>query len=724
MNSSGKKEFNFVVIGDSIAQGFNSKVGCGLCGYKKNNDWKIGYAAGDYLTVFLKDLANKEPEYQDFFNNFNYINTAQSVLRVIDVINLIDGNYDEGLINVVKMNKITEALSNIHLQEDIWNYEPRISEKENFNIYSKNIKNIISKADVIYCQLGGNEFQSSLPFAKIKNMFTEKNYYQLIKVKEQLFNIVNQVSENISKQYKEMLSKIRQINPNCKIIVSSYTPPFFGITARYENNLKKINPAVFNDLFRNINRALNKTYEEIATFDDNTSYLKVFYYKEWRKKVYKLYENILDVHPTEIGYQEIARRLFLHCLDNNILFNDKPNKYIKHISSFNLNRDIKMWNKITFDLPKVTQIEKRLNKIIYILRSWSEASNNVQNPYFTLLKREINNLVEECEENPNRIIVSRENYTSLTTLFLEYIGIFLNFLTNDSNAWKSIKDEVISDEFILNILNVMLKSKEIIAIITNSETIYRINPRYSFSKFINQAYKINREAIYSLGLKILDSIDSNKENIHKVILGFCQDIDEHITIKTQSNFINELLKAATYDKNMANNIKLLFCMIEAYIKKAKYFKTLGQLVKNFLKDNEIMIKKLFDDFFVFLNNNYSNNYKEFSELILEVLKRSYKKLNYWTWIKLNKWQDKFFKTINDPKFKKYVINTFYSLLISLDYDSLANFKNNMWFYLLFPFRPIYHKFMFTIWRNMWSKQPIRLASLLLGLLNIKRRIKK
>ncbi|WP_029513478.1 hypothetical protein [Mycoplasmopsis primatum] len=51
--------FHLLALGDSIGQGFNSKIGCGSCGFKNEKEFVSGYSYIDYLALLVKDYSTK-----------------------------------------------------------------------------------------------------------------------------------------------------------------------------------------------------------------------------------------------------------------------------------------------------------------------------------------------------------------------------------------------------------------------------------------------------------------------------------------------------------------------------------------------------------------------------------------------------------------------------------------------------------------------------------------
>ncbi|MDC8919700.1 hypothetical protein [Metamycoplasma hyosynoviae] len=69
------EKLNLLVIGDSIGQGYNSKVGCGTAGSKKSNDsFYQGYSYGDYLIEYIREFLVSKQTGNLNINAFSYPN--------------------------------------------------------------------------------------------------------------------------------------------------------------------------------------------------------------------------------------------------------------------------------------------------------------------------------------------------------------------------------------------------------------------------------------------------------------------------------------------------------------------------------------------------------------------------------------------------------------------------------------------------------------------------
>ena len=92
--------FKYLAIGDSIGQGFNSKIGSRSYGYKNANEiFNKGYSYPDYLVEFILDyVKNKKNKnnlkLQEFWRNFEYKNIGLSVLSLYSLYSS-ESNFEE-----------------------------------------------------------------------------------------------------------------------------------------------------------------------------------------------------------------------------------------------------------------------------------------------------------------------------------------------------------------------------------------------------------------------------------------------------------------------------------------------------------------------------------------------------------------------------------------------------------------------------------------------------
>ncbi|MDC8912939.1 hypothetical protein PR258_00900, partial [Metamycoplasma hyosynoviae] len=112
------EKLNLLVIGDSIGQGYNSKVGCGTAGSKKSNDsFYQGYSYGDYLIEYIREfLVSKQTgnlNINEIWNSINYNNLSLIGAVIKDYDSLLNLTYNEDFFSLLNINKKLHNMANI-----------------------------------------------------------------------------------------------------------------------------------------------------------------------------------------------------------------------------------------------------------------------------------------------------------------------------------------------------------------------------------------------------------------------------------------------------------------------------------------------------------------------------------------------------------------------------------------------------------------------------------
>ncbi|WP_406615627.1 SGNH/GDSL hydrolase family protein [Mycoplasmopsis hyopharyngis] len=704
-----KSSVRLLALGDSIAQGFNSKIGCGSCGYKNGQEFVSGYSYTDYFALLLKNYC-LENNKEQFWNNFDYYNFSASVMRINDISNLLSQNLEASndFYNLIKINKDIEQIANVKVQNNIWQVDDSLSEKEIFTINSNRLIEQVKNSDVITISIGGNEYQCSFPFNLIKRVINEPNIYKQLKIKEELFEELKRISQTITLQYRKMLSQIRTLNPNAQIILLSYIPPFLSFLVSYENILKSINPIVYQDLFKEINLILNKTICD-SRIDEKCHYLKIFKFDFWKNHTDILCENLFDVHPTELGYKEIARVLFTFFIDKKLIFSDSNFKYLKKLNKLSLKKLDKRFNELEKKQIKIFKMPKNINHIIYILRAWLERKNNVQNPYFALFKRETREFLKNYDSK--NMFIRHEDYTSLSSIFLEKLFFILKLFPSDSQLTLFIKNNIATDENIIYFFKFLFNNETIFKILIECESIYKANKKQKLGNYLNNIFYQNKENIFLLFKDWLSTLTlDSKQNFNKMIELLNQDFKNHNSLILEDNSMSKLINSMSFSKDIVEQ-----------------FEKLTKLFVDFLQNNNIWKNKKMDDFFQYFIIEYEQeikklirftvehialfsieNREDFSYIITNFLKINQEKLSFKEWKYLNKIMNKIHLLLKQKKVIKYIENVLYKILKKLNIHDIIDFRKITKFKAM---KIIIRQFSKTIMFNVFGKTNLKIFSI-------------
>jgi len=127
--------------------------------------------------------------------------------------------------------------------------------------------------------LGGNDYQSSLPYQYINYLIHEKNYYSIEKIKKIIIDNIKNILKKIQLEYIDLIKRIKTINNKLNIIIVGYSPSFFPLLLKIEELTKKKNPTLFADFFKLINKLFNESLEYISKAT-NINYVQTFFFKK------------------------------------------------------------------------------------------------------------------------------------------------------------------------------------------------------------------------------------------------------------------------------------------------------------------------------------------------------------------------------------------------------------------------------------------------------------
>ncbi|WP_412031767.1 hypothetical protein [Metamycoplasma buccale] len=654
--------FKYLAIGDSIGQGFNSKIGSRSYGYKNANEiFNKGYSYPDYLVEFILDyVKNKKNKnnlkLQEFWRNFEYKNIGLSVLRIKDLNDLFLSNVTNDFVELIKLNKkLVNIANSCTNEEEFWN----VNDNKNFihEYISNKFVNAISEANLITISIGGNEYQSSAPFSLIRSLLLENNYFIKQKILQKLNDEVFKLTKTIENDYVELIKNIRRNNKDATIVLISYAMPFFPFLMSYQEILTKRNSRIFEHFFDNF----------VCMFDDmllrisksqNVLWTKTFENRNWKKYAKQFYENTLDVHPTELGYQEMARNIFITIINNKKMpFIIKKNCDRK-IFKFNISHNLKISKRNKKFYKRVFLLPKNSNRLIYIFRCWMEQNRNVQNPYFALFKRELNKIIDFDNYDDTKI-VERTKYSSLVSLILENAIHIVKYLPKDSKIYSHFNQIIKNQEKFLYAFSLILNSTNTLNIIDNIEKIKFASTKYKLDIFLNKIMLLNEQESFSLFKEMLVNNQLKlKTSIIKIFEILLNDIKNHKPVKILNETINTFWYEMSFDKNVLQNIEIFVNKIIEKIPLMETFETFNKFICSFVGEHKILITNLIKSIIDFAAKRYENKKEEFSQILLKMLKIKQVDLIDRDWIKLNKIINKFLLTFKDIKVQNTICKIF------------------------------------------------------------------
>lgn len=678
-----KNSFNYLCIGDSIGEGFNSKFGTKTCGYKDCNGPLVkGYSWSDYFVQYLIDLASKNNA-QDFINNLSYTNASLCAMTSIDLYSILKNNFSYEVSFLIRKENEIDAYGNYPLEEKSFWFSKSF-DKNNFLKLRTKLILAIQNADLIALNVAGNDLQQNFPMDKIKDFVVEKNYFKKVQLKNTLIESIHDAFKKTEDNYVKAIEAVKEINPKAKIIVVSYIPPFIDFMIHLEKVALKINKALYRDFFKNISKSImDLTFN--SALRTNTIYSITYKHKIWDRHSTNFSENIIDCHPTEKGYEEMARRFFLSCLKNNLLPITSSSSYINKIDRFctiRNNKNILKTNKnvsLAFDLPS------KENKLIYLFRTWLSDNNIKANPYFLVIANMLKNVLNRDGNNSLDEIRNQSNNSSLVDVLVQLLKYIIGNLKETSKTKKQMIEIINNKTLLENICIFFLSCKPVENIINNIESLYWkkskllfkliSKSRKNWSKVWNKILKNNENNIFNLFKELIANKDINLKNIiSQLLANFKDDLVNDNLLQSQDLFMNFLVSLIGHGLSIFQIIDEFFAKAIDFINRIESFESFTVLAQEFVKSNANSVKK----FITYLCNNISwyieTNPTNASRLILFFLNISENTLNTKEWKKLSKIMTLISSCCSSAKNVEVLANFIEKSLRKIKYWSLLDFS--------------------------------------------------
>lgn len=716
------EKFKLLVLGDSISQGFNSKTGSYTYGFKKNNDkFYKGLSYGDFLIELIYDniYSNKKlslDEKNTIWNNIEYNNLSLAIIRIHDYIDLLNKNYtNTEIFKTINLNKKINDCSTLRSQytNDFWTINSDLAFKTNFDNISNQLISELKNSNLLLISLGGNDYQSSLPYQYINYLIHEKNYYSIEKIKKIIIDNIKNILKKIELEYIDLIKRIKTINNKLNIIIVGYSPSFFPLLLKIEELTKKKNPTLFADFFKLINKLFNESLEYISKAT-NINYVQTFFFKKWKPHANIFYENAIDVHPTELGYQQIAKNIYIFIIKNKLIdFLSKKNPKINISIKKLINLSIKHKNNfnVLFNLKNVKN-----NNILNILTAIFSLQKSIGNPYFKILVKNFNANSAMIPTN----IISRNEYLTLSNVLSENLFYIINKLDN-SNIKEFLTKIQNNDDELIKIIGYILNSLELNSLINNFEKEFinykYVNIKHFFTLYINK----NQLLIFKLFKNLYFNNDLKFKNfLIDVINAIKSDINKHnIYPIINNNIKNFLIDLSHDDKTLSIFNQMIDLLINNFIN-FKNYDNFDLFMNEFIFINKDLIKNYIRSFFDFINIYFSNYKNKLASFILGFLKVNIEDLSSKDWKKLDKVIKIIFSTLNDDVKKEDLVNLIFEAITKIKFWDFIKFdSNNIVHYTFF----IWKKFKFIIKKIIFKWKYRYILKLIIKLLLLRTSIK-
>ncbi|WP_438341764.1 SGNH/GDSL hydrolase family protein [Mycoplasma sp. 3341] len=298
----------YAALGDSIAAGFNVKLGFDQGGYYDSENNEV--QGMSYSSFIANAIRETNPNRLESFYNFGLSGTT-----ITDWLYLLDPqsaseNEKQKATSNLKFDLNIDSDSNNpitiqgqkRLQYLFNNFEQANNE---FGILQQQIKN----ANLMTISLGANDFINQVDLFSILSTlsFDETNNSELIKkYYDDFISQAQQTSQNIIENYTKLITKLKAINPDLRINLISYPMPFLRLSPLIDKKFSLLTTDLTEKALDILNGAIKQT-----AANTNVQYINTFDKIYWLKNANLLSSNIFDIHPDIAGYKKMAQDIFL-----------------------------------------------------------------------------------------------------------------------------------------------------------------------------------------------------------------------------------------------------------------------------------------------------------------------------------------------------------------------------------------------------------------------------
>ncbi|MCV3753331.1 SGNH/GDSL hydrolase family protein [Mycoplasma enhydrae] len=598
---SEKISIKYVALGDGLVAGFNSKIGFNTNGLMNQDKTINGLGYPSSLAYLIKN--NPKYELESFYNlgiitgstdflSALFTNDKKALKQNINKIDLLQS------LDWYSLNPFKDYFSQLFKEWNISNND--------FEIISKRIK----EANLITLTAGLYDFLSMLPFYEIKSLHNLTGEIRDEKLKN-IKKLISTVKIKVESQLMNLISKIKNINPKAKIVITNYPELLIHLKEAINSfiNVTKMNTF---DLYHFILASLNEAIKNAAA-KYTIDYVDINDQEYWTKNKNYLFENILSLYPTEKGYKKIASDLYTKLFINTkTLKNDLQNYQFS--SKYIINEEYWTNNLVTYQPIDNNSNNLELFKEVYGSNKNQKIyiySDN-ENKYSTYLDSGINlanfvSLFIRYGKTPISKIAKKVVLDKFSHSFEKYktVDKIIEFLNNEQRS-KEVALTLLKDRKIDNILFILEKELFKKSIVENSPITFS-----DMKDNLNSILKNNQNLVYDVLKYFFNSglINESKTEIKEIF---------EIAIKEALN--TSLL---SYLFNFKNNKK--FQKVREYLSSLDSFKEfIDFLVESIINYSDVYVKlNNFDEFWAsFIVKNKYNLVFLFDKMFMELSSES------------------------------------------------------------------------------------------------------
>lgn len=593
-----KEKIRYIALGDSISEGYNGKFTFAFAGTMKKN----GNITGSSWPAFLaRNLQKIDKNILEYYENFAMSGTRPE-----------DWNYFLG----VKGSKYNYQNSVDKINYSLWLNEMKDNPerkriKKQFKNFGKKTQSdfdyLIEKikiANLITINIGANYVIPKIPVdAFFESILTQSDPWAFLK--KSILKTVKGIEQDIFR----MVERIKEINNKTLIYLVGYNKMFGPFWEILDQLLIKINlnEKVIEFCYDQINESLKKCAQKTGVY-----FISPNNKKFWKEHSYMMSNVFYEAHPTVFGYKKIAQDVLAKMSLSNSFFQDKKEKNISKLKTFNpkyIKEDYQLFEN-GLDFTKIKISDDELIKQIYgendeILFKTSKIEES-----FKSLERELHfEQTLDPKNDPNKHL----NASIKRSIFIIANSLQINFNKKSIEDFNDLIEAEYFNNFVLktNIFSIVgnriqkkvdnhfkktsqsLTPQEFLKILIdealNFELIFWV--LVEFAKFWTEEKNKKlielKKKIYEIFKELLkqNRVNNFIKNINEKIINYL--FYNKIKIKLDNLYIKEIVDYLTNEIDLYELCWLIFEFYFNSIDKIKIIKNSSELINLILKDKKI-----------------------------------------------------------------------------------------------------------------------------------------
>ncbi|MBG0730844.1 SGNH/GDSL hydrolase family protein [Mycoplasma sp. 'Moose RK'] len=589
------KEINYLALGDSISAGFNWDYSFDFRGFLDDNSQVKGLSYPAFFADFVQKI--KPGALKSFDNLALSWTTIADWLYLLEPTNPQFKNFSKGHLNFShQLDKLTNSPYGKQISEVFGDFSG-----ENFPL----LRAKIAKANLLTISLGANDLMSALDFGAL--FLPGQNIATKNEAKFQFLQKIETAFLQIERNLQTLVTKIRQINKNLKIVFLGYNT-LSSISIKFLEKMFENELGLEENYAGSLIKRLNKLLQRLAK-NGKFNFVDLFNDKLWQEKSNNFAKNEFDIHPSPKGYKKMAQDLiFKLALKKDPDFESEISEKLTWNKEY-LQKDENSYQRI-LDLGTNEEILKKLtiNDSISDFVSQDSEIEKISIAGISPNSGPQVAILAAVGDGVNfGVILQRflQSNSQIKSHFADLLGDFFAKLGKNNTSFFQVLQKILQSNFFLDIIEKL--QNYIKDVVTKEEW-----KKATFSSLINFIFSnFNEKNLVSLFKETINSdfVSQNQIKIKELI--FAAIFGEN---SIQNLLINEFIKISP---EYQDDLKVIFKFDSV---RQLFTKVINEFIIN---SADYLPAKSFQDIIrIFLSNseNYQNIVKFAKDFSSETLK--------------------------------------------------------------------------------------------------------